>query len=72
MLPRGIERIEWSRLRRGECAFLRSLDADLILVNPQDVRREQEAETLRRFVRGVVNYEELRRLGNRFPIRPCR
>lgn len=68
MLPRGIERVDWVRLHKDQCARLRSLDADLLVVNPQDPKPGQEARALRRLGRGVYGYQEKRTIENRFPI----
>lgn len=65
MLPRGFEALPWKRLEAEPCSWLAELNADLVLINLDDIRSDREATTLRKFKKTVFGYQEARRFENR-------
>lgn len=63
-LPRGYGALPWRRLKTEPCSRLEELNADLVVINPDDIRGEMEATTLRRFEAEIFGYQEAQRFEN--------
>ncbi|MEZ5331976.1 MAG: glycosyltransferase family 39 protein [Thermoanaerobaculia bacterium] len=66
-LPRGLRTVEWKVLAEAPCRSLRRLGSAVLVVDPDEVRGEQERATLAWLDSGLAGYGEPRRFTNRFP-----